>query len=88
MTRKIGILIAAVLLSACSEPKEESRARIEANLPEGCQFFDLGVYGKINTLVMITCDYKIVTTVGEEFKSCGKQYCPKEFAVTSIPNGR
>lgn len=86
MIRKIGILTAVVFLSACSESKEESLVRIEANLPEGCQFFDLGTYGKINTLVMITCDYKIVITVGEEFKSCGKQNCPKEFAVTSIPN--
>lgn len=47
--------LAALALAGCDSP-EDARARVNSQLPAGCQLKELGSYGRIDSLVIIICD--------------------------------
>lgn len=50
------ILIIGLLFLAACKPTEEEKQNLMNALPEGCVVNDIGSYGSIDNLIIITCD--------------------------------
>lgn len=53
--RYLLIVASALTLAGC-DPTDEQVAKVRAALPAGCVVRDLGSYGDINHLVVVTCN--------------------------------
>lgn len=52
--RTLIVVLAALSLAAC-EPTEKQKARVRGALPPECSLVDLGSYGDVDDLVVVTC---------------------------------
>lgn len=59
--RYIIAAIALLSLAAC-DPTEEEKNNVRNKLPSGCYLTDLGTYGEIRRLIVVTCDNRKTTT--------------------------
>ena len=67
-----AVAVACLLLAAC-EPTAEQVSNVRSQLPEGCELLDLGAYGEIDRLVVVTCDGRqTVSTNSVIIKRAGK----------------
>jgi hypothetical protein len=70
---KIVAVAAACLLLAACEPTAEQMTNVRSQLPAGCELLDLGAYGEIDRLVVVTCDGRqTVSTNSVIIKRTGK----------------
>lgn len=70
---KVAAVAALCLLLAACEPTVEQMNNVRSHLPAGCELLDLGAYGEIDRLVVVTCDgRKTVSTNSVIIKSSGK----------------
>jgi hypothetical protein len=55
MSRAILMVVIAAALAACHD-EEGERRRLQASLPAGCTFQDLGSFGAARQVLVVTCD--------------------------------
>lgn len=75
MRLKLGLMLAMLVLAGCESDEDiaRQRAEITSNLPEGCEFMDLGSYRSIDQVVVIICDdRKTISTNSMAVKTSGK----------------
>lgn len=65
---KYSALIALLFLAACDDPTPEQQQKLKEALPEGCTFTDVGRYGSIDNLIIVTCDGRL-TEITQTHKS-------------------
>lgn len=72
MIRSISALALVLLLAGCGVSPEQ-KMYVESHLPAGCTVHDLGSYGSIDMLVVVTCNGRQTTsTIG--YNSHGKTH--------------
>lgn len=57
-----AIVVASLLLAGCAQTEEE-KAVVRTKLPAGCQLMELGEYGSIRNLIIVTCRNRDTTTI-------------------------
>lgn len=58
----IGLVVFANWVDS---PSPEQLQRIQRNLPEGCEFKDLGEYGKVDAVYMVYCPGRETVTLNQ-----------------------
>jgi hypothetical protein len=77
------MVLSFACLAGC-ETSEEEKNRVEEALPEGCVLIDLGQYGNIDALVMITCEGRKTTSVNILEHTAAARSAATDRAVTFV----
>jgi hypothetical protein len=59
---KCALIFIALTLAGC-QPTPEQEEKIKAGLPPGCTLKDLGRYGDIDSVLVVTCDDRRTTAI-------------------------